>query len=156
MPRQPHLPSDTGQTWVVGLSCEAMTIERDHGASAKTPSRTVRAGIPAPRDAQIGYCENRSFALEYSVYARRRGSVVEEERKQHKTAAALASPEIRDLVDGVFAGHGLRLSGAQAEAILAERRAYGVLTRDLAPFLSFEDEPCNFRTALTSRGGRGR
>ena len=67
------------------------------------------------------------------------------------TAAA-----VQELVDSVLTLHGVRLTPAQATAMLAERTSYAELTREFGKLLLFDDEPSDFRHALAGlRGWRG-
>ena len=59
--------------------------------------------------------------------------------------------EVQALIDSVLALHGVRLTPAQATAMLAERSGYAERTRELGSLLQFDDEPSDFRRALAER-----
>jgi hypothetical protein len=56
--------------------------------------------------------------------------------------------EVQGLIDSALALHGVRLTPAQATAMLDERSSYAERTRELGKHLQFDDEPSGFRHAL--------
>lgn len=63
----------------------------------------------------------------------------------------MAAADVQALIDGVMAVHGVKLSPAQASAMLAERNNYAVLLHDVADVPCFDDEPSNYLHALSGR-----
>jgi hypothetical protein len=60
----------------------------------------------------------------------------------------MTSAEVQGLIDSALALHGLRLTPAQAFAMVVERNNYAERTRELGELSLFEDEPNDFRRAL--------
>jgi hypothetical protein len=56
--------------------------------------------------------------------------------------------EVQGLIDSALALHGVRLTPAQATAMVAERNSYAELIREPVELSLFEDEPSDFRHAL--------
>jgi len=63
----------------------------------------------------------------------------------------MPAPGVQELIDSVFTVHRVRLTEAQAAAMLAERASYAALVQDLSGLLCFEDEPGNFVHAMAGR-----
>jgi hypothetical protein len=63
----------------------------------------------------------------------------------------MAADGVQALIDSVLAVHGVKLSTAQASAMLSERNNYAVLLRDIADVPCFDDEPGNYIHALSGR-----
>lgn len=63
----------------------------------------------------------------------------------------MSAPGVQELIDSVFTVHRVRLSEAQATAMLAERASYAALVEALSGIPCFEDEPGNFVHAMAGR-----